>query len=54
MVKIVEIKACDECPHFYNEYYGYDEKCTELNRVISQIDAGGYHIIPEDCPLKDG
>lgn len=47
----IKINRCDECPHFDNEYYGYHETCTLLNRKIEYTD--GKRIIPDDCPLPE-
>jgi hypothetical protein len=51
MAKIVSINYCDECPYFNNEYWGFEEQCTKLNKKIDRKD--GKHIIPKDCPLQD-
>ena len=48
--RICIISFCDECPHFDNVYYGYDETCKKLNRKI--VKNGDYRYdIPDDCPL---
>lgn len=51
MAKVIVITACDQCPHFNNQYYSYREECTELQRKIE----GSHmeHPIPADCPLPD-
>ena len=53
MIKIVEITRCDECPHFDDFYYTYNEECTLLNRKIKRDGINGDHPISEDCPLED-
>jgi len=50
MSKKVEIKSCDDCPHFDNEYYSYTRHCDKLNRIIPWTDDSS---IPKDCPLDD-
>lgn len=48
--RICIISYCDECPHFDNEYYGYNETCVKLSRKISKNGQYRYEI-PDDCPL---
>ena len=50
MSKQLIIDKCDDCPFFDNEYYGYDETCTKLDRVIKSNKNYTYDI-PSDCPL---
>lgn len=50
MKRIVVISYYSECPHFDNEYYGYCETCTKLNRKIER-NSSEYEI-PDDCPLE--
>ena len=50
--KIVVIEYCDDCPHFNNEYYGYDHECIRLCRVIEE-DETLKCPIPDDCPLDN-
>lgn len=50
MNKIIIINTCEDCPFFDNEYYSYNERCTQLERVIEQIN--NHYCIPEDCPLE--
>lgn len=54
MKKILIISTCDDCPNFDNEYWGYEEECVLLNRIIPRKDKlSSSHDIPEDCPLED-
>lgn len=48
----LKIRNCDGCPNFDNEYYSYNEECSELGRKITEYDETGFKI-PDDCPLKD-
>lgn len=50
MNRIVKINTCNDCPHFDNEYYDYEETCVLLNRRIPYGD-NVERVIPEDCPL---
>ena len=50
MKKILIISHCNECHHFDDEYYTYNEKCSILNRII-KADNNLQYPIPEDCPL---
>lgn len=50
MNRRVIIEQCDQCPFFDNEYYGYDETCTKLDRKIKSNEHYE-HNIPDDCPL---
>jgi len=45
--RVVVIDNCDQCPHFDNEYYSYNETCMELKRINPYP-----YNIPDDCPLK--
>ena len=48
------ISCCDQCPHFNNEYYGYEETCRKLDRKIeknNEMDYESRFPIPDDCPL---
>ncbi len=45
------ICKCDECSYFDNEYFGYNEKCRKLNKII-QGKSTNNHPIPDDCPLE--
>ena len=51
--RLLTIDNCNDCPHFSNYYYSYEEKCTKLDRVIIR-DAETWRVypIPEDCPLE--
>jgi hypothetical protein len=49
--RICIIRYCDECPHFDNEYYGYEETCKKLNRKIKRNPNTIVYEIPDDCPL---
>ena len=55
-IATVDVKYCEDCPHFYYDYVSlaeYDnEKCMLLNRRINCDIYGIYHI-PGDCPLED-
>ena len=51
-MKIVIINTCDECPYFDNQYYSYEERCFELDRVIQYDDYDKFYPIPDDCPLS--
>lgn len=53
MSKILIIDCCDDCPHFDNSYYSYNETCTKLDRPISRENCAVEFLIPKDCPLKD-
>ncbi len=51
------IDSCQDCPHFSNYYYSYEEKCIELDRVIKikreeSTPSKYIYPIPEDCPLE--
>lgn len=52
MKKLV-INDCKQCPHFDNEYWGYNEVCMLLDRKIPSTKGANDHEIPEDCPLAD-
>lgn len=56
MRKLV-IQYCDDCPHFDNQYYGYNEKCKLLDKVIpsdnyKEEECRYVRDIPEECPLE--
>jgi hypothetical protein len=53
MSKILVINYCDDCPHFDNSYYSYNETCAKLDRIITRKDFSMPYPIPSDCPLKD-
>jgi hypothetical protein len=49
------ISWCDQCPHFDNEYYSYNEECRKLGRKIEKDVNTDYiwsYPIPDDCPLE--
>lgn len=49
---VIEVKNnCDNCPHFDNVYYSYQEMCNLLNKKIPRNREEIGHAIPEDCPL---
>lgn len=51
--RIAIINNCNDCPYFDNEYYGYHEKCTKLDREIPRDkETWSIYPIPEDCPLE--
>lgn len=52
MPKKLIINSCDDCCHFDNFYYDYNEECMLLKRVIDQ-DKNNNFAIPEDCPLEN-
>lgn len=55
-MKRLEIDGCEKCHHFDNQYYGYNEKCRRLDRVIkkkSDLVMEDNYPIPADCPLPD-
>ena len=55
MKKLLVIDNCDDCPHFDNSYWGYEEKCKKLKKQIQMKyeSGGGVFPIPDDCPLPD-
>jgi hypothetical protein len=52
MKKKLVIETCDQCPHFDNEYWGYEQACTILDRLIPDV-KDMPRPIPVDCPLED-
>jgi hypothetical protein len=53
--RICILEYCDDCPYFDNEYYGYNQRCVKLNRVIERggdSSFGSHYEIPIDCPLE--
>jgi hypothetical protein len=59
---VVTVTKCDECPHFDNQYWGYNERCLlldekiqgKINRDEDDIREFYYsktnHPIPCNCP----
>ena len=47
------IFGCEECPHFDNHYYTYNEECILLDVKIGKLDYTSTHYpIPDYCPLQ--
>lgn len=46
-VALVVLANCNDCPYFDNEYYGYEQTCTILDRAIGDYN----NPIPADCPV---
>lgn len=55
MKKLLVIDNCNDCPHFDNSYWGYEEKCKKLKRKIPWIMRSERSVfpIPDDCPLPN-
>ena len=54
MKKVLIISRCNDCCHFDDHYYSYNERCTQLDRVIKRDSCMSMDTeIPMDCPLKD-
>ena len=56
MSKVAIIDKCEDCPHFDNHYYTYNEVCTLLGRIIKsevEMNKGFVRELPHDCPLDD-
>ena len=49
--RILYISRCDDCCFFNNQYFGYEEKCVELDIKIQQNSNTSNHDIPDNCPL---
>lgn len=47
----VVIANCADCPFFDNEYYEYEETCTQLRIKIVREPKTQVYPIPECCPL---
>lgn len=54
---LVTVTKCDECPHFDNQYWGYNEMCLLLDEKIEAEWDGEekrynkqHHPIPHNCP----
>jgi len=48
--RICIISFCDKCPYFDNEYYGYAETCTKLNRKIKRNDNCRFTLVKHTDP----
>ena len=53
MSKVISINTCDQCPHFDNEYWGYNETCDLLGIKVYSENTMGPRPIPKECPLPD-
>lgn len=51
MKKLLVINDCDDCKHFDNSYWGYEEYCMSLKRKIKRVI--NIYPIPDDCPLPN-
>lgn len=50
--KTIVISLCDHCPHFDNEYYTYEQRCSIADRKVEEVQ-GYVCYIPDWCPLSD-
>lgn len=49
MTKLLEIQACDECPHFDED----GQFCHKADRRFTEEEFLDKHRIPAWCPLED-
>jgi hypothetical protein len=49
----VNVRFCDDCPHFDDVYFSYEERCKLLKRKIARDIGRLEHKIPKDCPLPN-